>query len=41
MGVDPEHGWKAKYEILPGKEKVIELRRPPGSRHHLSRDRLG
>ncbi|KES25491.1 MULTISPECIES: type I DNA topoisomerase [Pseudomonas] len=28
MGVDPEHGWKAKYEILPGKEKVIEeLRR--------------
>ena len=28
MGIDPEHGWKAKYEILPGKEKVIdELRR--------------
>ncbi|AIR91407.1 type I DNA topoisomerase [Pseudomonas cremoricolorata] len=28
MGVDPESGWKAKYEILPGKEKVIdELRR--------------
>ena len=28
MGVDPEHGWKAKYEILPGKEKVVEeLRR--------------
>ena len=28
MGVDPEAGWKAKYEILPGKEKVIdELRR--------------
>ncbi|MFZ5722733.1 MAG: type I DNA topoisomerase [Pseudomonadota bacterium] len=24
MGVDPEHGWKARYEILPGKEKVIE-----------------
>jgi DNA topoisomerase-1 len=24
MGVDPENGWKAKYEILPGKEKVIE-----------------
>ncbi len=19
MGVDPEHGWKARYEILPGK----------------------
>ncbi|WP_185266576.1 type I DNA topoisomerase [Halopseudomonas xiamenensis] len=28
MGVDPENGWKAHYEILPGKEKVIdELRR--------------
>lgn len=28
MGVDPEHGWDARYEILPGKEKVIEeLRR--------------
>ena len=28
MGVDPENGWKAQYEILPGKEKVIdELRR--------------
>jgi len=28
MGVDPEHGWKARYEIVPGKEKVIEeLRR--------------
>ncbi|QBR33019.1 MULTISPECIES: type I DNA topoisomerase [Pseudomonas] len=28
MGVDPEHGWKSQYEILPGKEKVIEeLRR--------------
>lgn len=24
MGVDPENGWKAQYEILPGKEKVIE-----------------
>ncbi len=23
MGVDPEHGWKARYETLPGKEKVI------------------
>lgn len=23
MGVDPEHGWKAHYEILPGKEKVV------------------
>jgi len=28
MGVDPEHDWKATYEILPGKEKVVdELRR--------------
>jgi len=28
MGVDPENGWRANYEILPGKEKVIdELRR--------------
>jgi len=24
MGVDPEHGWRATYEILPGKEKVVE-----------------
>ncbi|MBI2379242.1 MAG: type I DNA topoisomerase [Gammaproteobacteria bacterium] len=23
MGVDPDHGWKARYEILPGKEKVV------------------
>ncbi len=28
MGIDPEHGWKARYEILPGKEKVVaELRK--------------
>ncbi|PLW82539.1 type I DNA topoisomerase [Kineobactrum sediminis] len=28
MGIDPEHGWKASYEILPGKEKVVaELRK--------------
>jgi DNA topoisomerase-1 len=28
MGIDPEQGWKARYEILPGKEKVVEeLRR--------------
>lgn len=28
MGVDPEHGWRARYEILPGKEKVVaELKR--------------
>lgn len=24
MGVDPERGWKANYEVLPGKEKVVE-----------------
>ena len=23
MGIDPEHGWKARYQILPGKEKVV------------------
>lgn len=23
MGVDPYHGWKANYQILPGKEKVV------------------
>jgi DNA topoisomerase-1 len=23
MGVDPEKGWKAQYEVLPGKEKVV------------------
>jgi DNA topoisomerase-1 len=23
MGIDPEHGWHAHYEILPGKEKVV------------------
>ena len=28
MGIDPEKDWKARYEILPGKEKVVEeLRR--------------
>jgi DNA topoisomerase-1 len=28
MGINPEKGWKAHYEILPGKEKVVaELRR--------------
>ncbi len=28
MGVDPEHNWNATYEILPGKEKVVdELRK--------------
>lgn len=23
MGIDPENGWEARYEILPGKEKVV------------------
>ncbi len=28
MGVNPEKGWQARYEILPGKEKVVkELQR--------------
>lgn len=28
MGIDPENGWTAHYEILPGKEKVVdELRK--------------
>ncbi len=24
MGIDPENGWTAQYEILPGKEKVVD-----------------
>ena len=24
MGIDPVNGWKARYEILPGKEKVVK-----------------
>ncbi|MBK7170428.1 MAG: type I DNA topoisomerase [Gammaproteobacteria bacterium] len=32
MGVDPEHGWRANYQILPGKEKVVaELRKAASS----------
>ncbi|MFV0277233.1 MAG: DNA topoisomerase, partial [Parahaliea sp.] len=23
MGIDPEQGWKADYQVLPGKEKVV------------------
>ncbi|SIP96197.1 DNA topoisomerase I [Aeromonas sp. RU39B] len=23
MGINPEHGWEAHYQILPGKEKVV------------------
>ncbi len=36
MGVDPEHGWKAKYEILPGKEKVVaELQKLAKNADHI------
>jgi DNA topoisomerase-1 len=24
MGVDPKNGWTARYEVLPGKEKVVD-----------------
>src|SRR5690625_7942920 len=24
MGIDPENDWEARYEILPGKEKVVD-----------------
>ncbi|RYY04104.1 MAG: type I DNA topoisomerase [Gammaproteobacteria bacterium] len=24
MGIDPDNGWEAHYEILPGKEKVVD-----------------
>lgn len=36
MGVDPYHGWKAHYEILPGKEKVVaELKSLAESADHI------
>ncbi|MBH2842795.1 type I DNA topoisomerase [Serratia marcescens] len=36
MGVDPYHGWKAHYEILPGKEKVVaELKSLAGNADHI------
>lgn len=36
MGVDPEKGWAAKYEILPGKEKVVdELKRLAKNADHV------
>lgn len=36
MGVDPEHGWKAHYEILPGKEKVVaELKKLARDAEHI------
>ena len=31
MGVDPDNGWRATYEVVPGKEKVVgELKRLAG-----------
>ncbi|MFK0572726.1 type I DNA topoisomerase [Endozoicomonas sp.] len=24
MGIDPDNGWEARYQILPGKEKVVD-----------------
>ncbi|MFL4555633.1 type I DNA topoisomerase [Yersinia kristensenii] len=36
MGVDPYHGWKAQYEILPGKEKVVaELKALAENANHI------
>ncbi|KAA9001846.1 type I DNA topoisomerase [Affinibrenneria salicis] len=36
MGVDPYHGWKAQYEILPGKEKVVsDLKTLAASADHI------
>jgi len=36
MGVDPEKDWQARYEILPGKEKVVsELKRLAKSADHI------
>lgn len=36
MGVDPDQNWSARYEILPGKEKVVsELKRLAKSADHI------
>lgn len=36
MGIDPEKGWAAQYEILPGKEKVVaELQRSAKNASHI------
>ncbi|MEC7376496.1 MAG: type I DNA topoisomerase [Pseudomonadota bacterium] len=36
MGVDPDRDWSARYEILPGKEKVVsELKRLAKSADHI------
>ena len=36
MGVDPDKDWQARYEVLPGKEKVVnELKRLAKSADHI------
>ena len=36
MGIDPENDWKADYQILPGKEKVVdELKRLAKDADHI------
>ncbi|TNF02946.1 MAG: type I DNA topoisomerase, partial [Gammaproteobacteria bacterium] len=36
MGIDPENDWKARYEILPGKEKVVaELKKLAKHADHI------
>ncbi len=36
MGVDPDHRWQARYEILPGKEKVVaELKKLAAQADHI------
>jgi len=36
MGIDPYHGWKANYQILPGKEKVVsELKSLAADADHI------
>ncbi len=36
MGVDPDNGWEAEYEVLPGKDKVVsELKRLAERSEHV------
>ncbi|SEM95457.1 type I DNA topoisomerase [Halomonas caseinilytica] len=36
MGIDPDHGWKADYVVLPGKEKVVaELKKLADKADHV------
>ncbi|WP_430461986.1 type I DNA topoisomerase [Thalassolituus sp. LLYu03] len=36
MGVDPDHSWQANYQVLPGKEKVVdELKRLAKDADHI------